>query len=175
MAAVAAADSAAEKTAATAVAAATEAAAATKRAGAIEGVAAIAPLTDAQRRASSFADSVVNDIDDNNNDNVAVGGGGGCPPHKVVIVNWGSTSSRKQPRRPLLSDNDVVNVGGCGGRENDNVSPPSAFPIPASGGDVGGDVGGNVGGSGNNNNSGMNDTNMNMLVRRRRKMYSEST
>ena len=73
------------------------------------------------------------------------------------------------------SYDDVVDVDGCGERENGNVSPPSAFPIPASGGDIGGDVGSNVSGSGNNNNSGMNGTNTKMSVRRRRKMYSEST
>ncbi len=67
-------------------------------------------------------------------------------------------------------DDDVLNIGGCGGRENDDVSPPLAFPIPASGGYVGG----NVGGSGNNNNSGTNGTNSNKSVRRR-KMYAEST
>ncbi len=71
----------------------------------------------------------------------------------------------------MPSDDDVFDVGGCGGRENDDVSPPSAFPIPASGSDVGG----NVGGSGNNNNSDKNGTSSNKSVRRRRKMYSEST
>ena len=97
---------------------------------------------------------------------------GGRPPREVVVVVRGSASSRKRPHRPSLSDDNVVNIGGCGGRENDDVFPPSAFPIPASGGNVGG----NVGSSGNNNNSDTNGTNSNKSVRRRRKMYSvEST
>ncbi len=49
--------------------------------------------------------------------------------------------------------------------------PPSAFLIPT----IGGDVSGNVGGRGNINNSSTNGTNLNKSVRRRRKMYSEST
>jgi hypothetical protein len=166
MAAVAAADSAAEATAATAVAAATEAAAATKGAGATEGAAATAPSADAQQGASSFPDSDVDDVDDN----VAVGGVGGRPPHKVIVVVGGSALSTKRPPRPLPSDDDVVDVGGCGRHENDDVSPPSAFPIPIPA--SGGYVGGNVGGSGNNNNSNTNSTNLNKSVRRRRKMYS---
>ena len=51
--------------------------------------------------------------------------------------------------RPSPSDDKVFDVGGCSGRKNDDVSPPSAFLIPANGGNVGG----NAGGSGNNKGS----------------------
>ena len=171
MEAVAAADSAAEATAATAVAAATEGG---KEGSGSNRAVATAPSADAQWGASLFPDSNVEDVDDDDdadNGDVAVGGVGGRPPRKVVVVIGGSALSRKQPCRPSPSDDDVVDVGRCGGRENDDNSPPSAFPIPASGGNVGG----NVGGSGNNNNSGTKGTNMNKSVCRRRKMYSEST
>ena len=75
----------------------------------------------------------------------------------------------KRLRRPSPSDDKVFDVGGCSGRENDDVSPPSAFLIPANGGNVGG----NAGGSGNNNNSSTNGTNTNKSVRRCRKIYYE--
>ena len=66
----------------------------------------------------------------------------------------------------------TVDVGGCGGRKNDDTPPPSAFPIPASGSDIGGNVGGsgniggsgNVGGSSSNNNIGTNGTNTNKSI-----------
>jgi len=85
MAAVAAADSAAEATAATAVAAATEAAAATTGAGATEGATAIVPSADAQWGASSFPDSDVDDVDEDANDDVVEGGGGGALPAKSLL------------------------------------------------------------------------------------------
>ncbi len=77
----------------------------------------------------SDIDEVDNDADDDDDaddaaNDIAVAGVGGRPPRKVVVVIGGSASSRKQPCHPSPLDNDVGDIGRCGGRENDDVPPP---------------------------------------------------